>query len=413
MPPRDVACGQHPAMPWAHRTTQPVGAGLHQSEGIVPLSIYDHNSGHCGIFTHLALAYPAPGLEPARFKVALHAALAVFPTLCGRATAELKLHSLHEGASLTVGDSPCTLAELLGDGASGGGGGGSGDGGIIPLPELPSAMFGHLPGVWDECCPVQPLLQVVLVQLADGGSVLGLRTAHLVADWMTIRACLRHLAGCYTAASTGADGSGNGSSGSGAGQQWAGAAVAGDGNAAAAVAAAPAAVPAAAPLDGTALMEQHLDAEQLPDSYTPQRLIMKSAAEAAAIGAALPSVLPTARTVWHVPLHAAAALKEQALASAPPQPCGNGAAGVATAASTISSHDVLLARIWQAVSELPRRRGLDHDLCILMDMRQRLQPPLPADVPGNIFWCALAGQQDATALTLGEAAARVRTCLAE
>jgi hypothetical protein len=71
----------------------------------------------------------------------------------------------------------------------------------LNLPELPDALFGHLPGALTPHyvdCPELPLVHVALVQLSGGGSVLGVRLSHLLGDWGSARLLLRSITSAYT-----------------------------------------------------------------------------------------------------------------------------------------------------------------------------------------------------------------------
>jgi hypothetical protein len=77
----------------------------------------------------------------------------------------------------------------------------------------------------------------------------------------------------------------------------------------------------------------------------------------------------------------------------------------------VSTHDALVARVWQAVASLP---GKDRSwVTLAVGIRQRVPPPhIPADTVGNCYWNVRVPGPELHAsvqhATLGEAAAQVR-----
>ncbi|KAF6265152.1 hypothetical protein COO60DRAFT_1117786 [Scenedesmus sp. NREL 46B-D3] len=185
-----------------------------------PLSVLDALAAPT-VFMQQALVFPK-AIGAADLASALQLVLADFPALGyrlsqdqhGRLCLRPPAHQAVAGITLLQGTSPSTLQQLLQHGN-----------GIssrrfadptppehtpqqqqqqqqlVALPELPAALFGHLPGALlpaylDDA--ELALVHVALVQLPGGGCVLGLRMSHLLGDWSSARLLLCSIAAAYS-----------------------------------------------------------------------------------------------------------------------------------------------------------------------------------------------------------------------
>ncbi|EFJ44807.1 hypothetical protein VOLCADRAFT_94957 [Volvox carteri f. nagariensis] len=74
----------------------------------------------------------------------------------------------------------------------------------------------------------------------------------------------------------------------------------------------------------------------------------------------------------------------------------------------VSTRDCLAARLAQLLHAIPLRRRRPMFFLVAVNMRPRVQPPLPAGLLGNAAWTARVDGVRASQMVLGELAARVR-----
>jgi hypothetical protein len=248
---------------------------------------------------------------------------------------------------------------------------------LMQFPELSNALFGQLPGAllpeYLDNAELS-LVHVALVQLTEGGTVLGLRMSHLMGDWSSARLLLQSIAAAYSQIQATANAAVTDSS-------------KGSSSAELLPHAAQVFTPAAPLLNKLVAAAR----QQLPTNFEPVRLKLQQPADAALFeklaqlsNSSCESHTVTSdslgdisssssgqpqRITYHVLPHRIQQLKHQALADIAAATRSNADADSSRACT---SHNVLLARLLQAFGSLPGRSGAPHDVAVSVDMRGKL-----------------------------------------
>jgi hypothetical protein len=322
---------------------------------------------------------------------------------------------------------------------------------LVKLPELPNALFGHLPGALlpDYLHNAElSLVHVALVQLAAGGCVVGLRMSHLMGDWSSARLLLRSIATAYShtqlqqlqqqqdAVSVRSHSAVTAQLSAYNTSRAAAAAAVAQLNPAGGsssskpnnvVLLVPHLTPAAPLLNQlvAATRQQmrpgfvpvRLKLQQPEDEQLFQQLAQLSSSSSESNSDKHASSGQPQRLTYHVLPDRIQQLKQQALADlTTAAAAGPASDGSSSSSRACTSHNVLLARLLQAFCSLPGRAGVPHDVAVSVDMRGRLpltqqqQQALTAAF-GNFFASAILEDALPCGSSLGELAVQLRAAV--
>jgi hypothetical protein len=329
---------------------------------------------------------------------------------------------------------------------------------LVKLPELPDALFGHLPGALlpdylDNAA--LPLVHVTLVQLAgSSGCILGLRMSHLMGDWGSARLLLRSIAAAYSQIHgqqpqqavkecSAADApSKSHCSAAAAGDAARCSAAGGSSSSSSSVMSRLPQLTPAAPLLNKLVAATR---QQLPHNFEPVRLKLQQPADTALFeqlaqlssssscgrdgcdgdtGGSSSSSGQPQRLAYHVLPERIQQLKlaAQADIAAVAADSSTSVHDHSSSSRACTSHNVLLARLLQAFCSLPGRSGLPHDVAVSIDMRGKLplqqqqylsereQQQLGAAF-GNFFASAIMEDVMPEKCSLGELAMQLRAAV--